>query len=410
MSSMRPLLVLAASVLLVATSATAPAVANSTRPDAPAASVASVADTTASAVVPTATGGAAAMHDVTVVLLEPEGVPRNYTRDDVLTSMRQVDAFYARETGGRVRFRVTSATDWIPVTDPGFRCDDFESVLGLAERQSGWTPGPDEHLVAMVPDQPACGPVAQGEQQESVDAGGRVFMTSVVPALIAHELGHTLSLHHASSLQCSSSWDADMSRGVPAGCTRVEYGDDADFMGSSYSFLPLSAASLARLGVLSHRVVPACGATRRISIHTMGAGVDAQRIIAWRDPRHPAVVYYAQFRAAADASAYRSVWQSPYAVDRPSGVQVLRSDPDSSAAGSVLVRPGDDGVGRERIRAGERVALVDGMSVQVVGIDEQAAVATVDVTVPCAASGAAPETTGAPEAVHPPLVVNDFAR
>jgi hypothetical protein len=331
----------------------------------------------------TAAAGTARTHEITIVMVDPSGVAPDYTRDDALRGFAIADAFYGNESAGAIRLHVVSATDWTTPDDPGVRCDDSESVDRFAQEESGFVPGPDKHLVAMTPSA-SCAPYSNAAQNAHVDDGGTAFLTTADPTTIAHELGHNMSLGHTSSVQCASSWDFVGTR-LPSTCKRDEYGNHSDIMGGGFTLFPFSPGSLARLGLLRHEVVPACGASRRITIQTASSGIDAQRVIGWRDPAQPTVSYYVQYRDAVDDDEYATLYPSPFAEDdgAPAGVQVYRTDPAAAEAATVLSRPGDGSRGRQRIRAGERVPLADGMSVQVVSLDARAHAATVDVTVPC---------------------------
>ncbi|AJW80750.1 reprolysin-like metallopeptidase [Clavibacter michiganensis] len=331
--------------------------------------------------------GHGVIQQVTAVMVAPAGIDRNFTRGDVVAALQEDDAFYDAETGGTVRLAAESVTDWIEPDDPSVSCKDYASINRFAQQYSGWTPGPDKHLLAIVPDGTQCAYTNNSEQTDSVDAGGVSFVSSANPDIIAHELGHSFSLHHQSSVQCTSGWDFDAADGLPSDCVRLEYGNTTDVMGSAYTFYPLSASTLDRMGVVSHRAVPTCGGSRRIPIRTLSAGYGAQRVVSWADPQEPSVVYYVQYRDEVDQSEYDYLWDSPFKVDRGSGVQIIRSDPQGAAGGSTLVRPGDDSPSAELVRAGETVPLIHGMSVSVAAIDEVAHVATVDVTVPCGAGG-----------------------
>nr|WP_228495148.1 zinc-dependent metalloprotease family protein [Clavibacter sp. VKM Ac-2873] len=320
--------------------------------------------------------------------------------------MSQVDAYYAHETDGAIRVHVASITDWITPDDASVRCDDFDSVNAFALRESGFTPAANAHLMAVTPSANGCLPTSNASEGADVNEGGIVFMSKDDPATFAHELGHNMSLYHASSVQCPT-WDLDASQGVPADCHRDEYGDDSDLMGvTPRTLVPFSAGTLDRLGLISHRVVPACGGARRIELQTMSAGFDAQRIVSWADPVDPSVQYFLQYRDAVDGDEYMSVYPSPSRdYDVPaSGVQISRTDPLHPEAASTLVRPDDGSSAHQRLAAGDVVPLQHGMSVSVVAMDEDAHVATVDVSVPCGSGGrtvtAAPRADAAPTATQ----------
>ena len=357
--------------------------------------------------------GTSTTHDVTVVMLTPEGTAPDYTRDEALHSLAVVDAFYANETDGAVRLRVVAATDWLTMPT-SVDCTDFDPLVEYGRKRAGFVGGADRHLLVMTPEGSGC-VYALGQQASTLDAGGVATVATTDPTTIAHELGHTMSLQHTSSVRCASRWDLGSATGLPSSCTRDEYGNVSDIMGGGSTFYPFTAVSLAHLGALRHPVVLTCGAPRRITVSTMSAPSSAQRVVTWRNPAHPGVAYYLQFRDVVDNLLYAQLYPSPRAAqdDAPTGIEVTRTDPREREGGSVLTRPGDSSNGSRRIRAGERVPLDDGMSVQAVSFDGTAHTATVDVAVPCArpATGTPDEALRAAPAPAPaPAVVRDRIR
>lgn len=322
-------------------------------------------------------------HRVTIALVAPQGtVPGRFTTADAVRSLQIVDGFYDRETGGAIRFALERVIDWQSVDEP-IDCTNTGGLHDWLSRKTGWTPGPGKHLVAMVPEGDPCPGWANGEQPGDPDDGGRTFQPGPDAYLLAHELGHNLSLPHAFSVQCGTSRDYP-SGPLPADCRREEYGNRTDVMGNSWSFLPLSAPTLARLGTLPHTRQPVCGAPRTTVLDTLGAGTAGQRALTWTDPQDSSVRYWLQYNDRADTTSDGGAYRSPWAVARTvSGVQVLRSNPDQPYAGDLLERPGDASEANEFIVAGETAALNTGMSVRVDRIDAATRRATVTVAVPC---------------------------
>ncbi|TDX78952.1 hypothetical protein EDF35_2175 [Rathayibacter sp. PhB151] len=316
------------------------------------------------------------VHEVTIALVAPQGTTPSFSAEDARRSLELVDDFYNRETGGAVRFELERLIDWRSIDEP-IGCSDTGGLHDWIARTTGWQPGPARHLVAMVPPGDPCPNWANGEQPGDPDDGGRTFQGGPDAILLAHELGHNLSLFHAASVQCASSWDV----APGASCAREEYGNLTDVMGDSWLFTPLSAPTLAQLGILSDTRQPVCGAPRTTVIDTLGAGPGTPRALTWTDPQDSAVRYWAQYNdkadPRADGGAYSSPWQTPRTV---SGVQILRS---TGGSAELLQRPGDASVGNEFALAGETVALNTGMSLRVEALDATARTATVTVTVPC---------------------------
>ncbi|NQX03388.1 hypothetical protein HQQ82_01080 [Rathayibacter sp. VKM Ac-2856] len=316
------------------------------------------------------------VHQVTIALVAPQGTTPSFAAEEARRSLELVDRFYDRETGGAVRFELERLIDWQVVDEP-IGCSNTGGLHDWIARKTGWQPGPARHLVAMVPPGDPCPIWANGEQPGDPDDGGRTFQGGPDAILLAHELGHTLSLRHAASVSCDTTWD------VPAGasCAREEYGNKTDLMGDSWYFTPLSAPTLAQLGLLTGTRQPVCGAPRTAVLDTLGAGPGAPRALTWTDPQDAGIRYWAQYNDAADPSvdggSYVSPWQTPREV---SGVQILRS---TGGSPELLQRPGDGSNGNEFALAGETVPLNTGMSLRVDAIDRTARTATVTVTVPC---------------------------
>ncbi len=337
-------------------------------------------------IVPADPKGVTAAHEVTIVLVAPGGVQPNFSLAEAIEAVEQVDAFYERETNGHISFDVTATFDWS--APPEIQCSDFAAVNAYSVALSGFQRGPNRHLLTLVPAQPECGGTAYGGQGQDVNAGELVFQPGIHPTMIAHELGHNMSLAHANSVRCTTGWDYDNRSPRPDSCARAEYGDLFDNMGRGQSFWPSSAGTLDRLGIIENRVEPVCGAARTITINTMSAAFDSQRIISWVDPTAPRTRYYVQLRDTIDNDLYRDVYRVPQSDPNfhASGIVVSKLDAELSLlSGIVLERPGDDSDLRQLVQAGERLELSGGTTLSVDRIDEVAHTATVTVTVPCRA-------------------------
>jgi hypothetical protein len=83
-----------------------------------------------------------------------------------------------------------------------------------------------DHILYVFPRRSGCGWTGQGEMP-----GDESWINGdIAVRVVAHELGHNLGVHHASSLRC---WDSAGTRvAISGNCSRSEYGDPFDVMGT----------------------------------------------------------------------------------------------------------------------------------------------------------------------------------
>jgi hypothetical protein len=159
-------------------------------------------------------------YTVDLVLLRSTSGDRNRaTLAELVAGIRETDAFYARATGGLIRFAVGRTKAW---TRSGIACSP--TATARAARNLGWG-GSSRRLVLAYQAQ-RCGfaGVAQLPGRFSLLAKG------AGTTAMAHELGHNLGLWHSSLSRCSLAFTKRCS--VAADARRaVEYGDATDLMG-----------------------------------------------------------------------------------------------------------------------------------------------------------------------------------
>ena len=104
-----------------------------------------------------------------------------------------------------------------------------------AVQRTGWTEAANSSLVlvlpAFLPEQHGCA-YGQATLGDGLGAPGYAWVQGTSPDVLAHEIGHNMSLEHSNLLTCrTKTQDVAITRGWwPTGCTEWEYGDGQDIM------------------------------------------------------------------------------------------------------------------------------------------------------------------------------------
>ncbi|MEA2546208.1 MAG: hypothetical protein QOI09_1481, partial [Chloroflexota bacterium] len=181
-------------------------------------------------------------HKTAVILVrfsadDPPWTP-DYVRQRVFTDPDSTNAYYKEDSYGDISLVGKIRPDgdvygWYtvpaPVADSNYGCDP-DAIAANAETAAaanGFSAAGYDHVIYAFPWQSMCGWAGLGEMP-----GTRSWINGTVDQVdvVAHELGHNMGLHHASSLSCTDNGTA-----VAMGptCTTDEYGDPFDVMGSS---------------------------------------------------------------------------------------------------------------------------------------------------------------------------------
>jgi hypothetical protein len=178
-----------------------------------------------------------------VILVQFSATPPPWTpafvRQRVFTDPNSTNAYYQEDSYGDVSL-VGKANNpdgdvfgWYtvpaPGPDPNVGCD-VDSIATNAEAAAGvhgFVASGYDHVIYAFPPDSLCGWAGLGELP-----GTRAWINGAVDRVnvVAHELGHNMGLHHASSLRCT---EGGVPVAISSTCTTSEYGDPFDVMGSS---------------------------------------------------------------------------------------------------------------------------------------------------------------------------------
>ena len=210
--------------LVVSVLAATDASAAQPAPPVPHADVVAVGATATRSTAPVAAARVVRRIKVDLVLVTGPGGHRDATRlADLVAGVRKVDAFYDRNTGGRIRFTVGRTRSWVRSSTA---CSI--AVPRAMSRRLHWSEGGDRVLLAYQPS--SCYFAGVAEMPGHFVLLARYAATSAM----AHELGHTLGLSHSNLSRCSLAFATTCSAATDARRS-VEYGDATDLMGGGES-------------------------------------------------------------------------------------------------------------------------------------------------------------------------------
>lgn len=293
---------------------------------------------------------------VTYVEVTPKGLSRQPVSSAAARSqVASTDSYWSTNSRATLRMGVPTVKAH---QASSYACsgNPFPMWSEVADR-AGWSGVDNASLVIKLPDAAvnACG-YGLGTVGASPNDFGMLHVSDIHWPVLAHELGHNISLGHADFLACDSRSDAPLPEGAwwPADCGEYEYGDGLDVMGpSGPAGAPMLATPQAvRLGTLASSATTTVGkGSTSVALKPLagGAGIRAATVTNARTN----VTYYVEYRTAAGRDA-----ANPY--NQATGVRVLRYNP--ALGSSVLLDPTPSG-GRDNdavLRPGRTLRSYDG--------------------------------------------------
>jgi hypothetical protein len=273
-----------------------------------------------------------------VAVVTPKGwSPANaVTQTQIRGQIGSTSTYWSTVSGGGVTMSVAT------ITAPYFSaytCSSPWSMWSEAATKTGFASAPNTSLVVELPKGIASSPgsgcsYGLGTLGENVNDSGSLYVSDAAFPVLAHELGHHMSLEHANTLECPSASDSAYSGSAWTGsrCSEVAYDDGSDVMaGSRTDYAPfLSSPQSFRTGILPAAAADmiSTGGTTIVKLNALGArsGIRAAEVV---DPTNN-VTYYVEYRVA-------TLPDTPNIRGEAVGVRVLRFNPETGT--TVLLDP-----------------------------------------------------------------------
>jgi Fibronectin type III domain len=336
-----------------------------------------------------------ATREVYVASVTPAGATPQPTVDQspIRAQVDGASSYWSDVTGGALTLSVTTIAAQYT---SAYNCSDPFGMWNEAADKVGFTSAPNTSLVLELPKtaMASCG-YGRGTIGDSPNDSGFLYVADVVWPVLAHELGHNMSLQHANALLCPTAPDSAYSTTTSAwtgtDCEEASYGDGQDVMSASRTdFAPfLSAPQSLRTGIIAPsaaRVIDTAG-TQSVTLLPLAgrAGVRAAEVV---NPT-TGVTYYVEYRTPVGRDL-----QNVYDGVK-TGVRVLRYNPDTGA--TLLLDPSPSSQIHDpdpTLPVGKTFTSYDGaVSITTLSADRVNAVVSIN-------NGASPVTApGAPTAV-----------
>src|SRR5450631_1217391 len=272
-----------------------------------------------------------------VAVVTPKGwSPANaVTQAAIDTQVTKASTYWSTVSSSGIT--LVSATLVAPRYTSAFSCaDNPYSLWSEAANRTGFTNAPNTSLVVeLPPGASGCG-YGLGTVGANVNGDGMVYVSDKAFPVLAHELGHNMSLMHANTLECPSASDSAYSGSGWTGtnCSEVSYDDGTDVMAASRpDYAPfLSSPQSLLTGILpaSAATVISAAGTTTVTLNALATlnGIRAAEVV---DPAND-VTYYVEYRTA-------TAPDTPNVRGEAVGVRILRfnPDPDPNKGGTTVL-------------------------------------------------------------------------
>jgi hypothetical protein len=251
------------------------------------------------------------------------------TQAQINTQVADASAYWSTVSGGGIT--LATAVPVTPRYTSAYTCSNYWNLWNEAAVATGFNGDPDTSLVVELPkgSGSVCG-YGRATIGGGVNSSGFVYVSDYAFPVLAHELGHNMSLMHANTLECPSASDT-ANGGASASCVEEEYDDGTDVMsGSRDDWAPfLSSPQSLRTGILpaSAATVIPTGGSATVTLNALGTrtGVRVAKVV---DPSND-VAYYVEYRTGV-------LPDRPNVYYEAVGVRVLRFSP---VGATVLLDP-----------------------------------------------------------------------
>ena len=295
---------------------------------------ASTSDSTATAGGLAPAGTTVVTHDITIVRASWPGSALDQASSLAAVEKAVVDSadYWRTVSGGSLDFNITQRFD--AVTLSGSPCLSSSDYLSEISQQTGWTSQALAHIVIAIPKCTEDGHsqfAGWGSLGAQLSTGGHVVLNGSdatqpgsngnAARVLAHELGHNLSLMHSSEVICGPS-GAQVVNGTPTECRAIEYGGVYSVMGSGVAGTPatLGGFQASLLGFLGtgdiKDVLPST--TAIILSVPAAASAESGRFVRVSDSDNN--VYYVEYRMPVGLDSF----QLGAGGGRPSGLIVTK--------------------------------------------------------------------------------------